>query len=79
MNLRKYILKVFNMTPTHEDKEFLKELNENASPSMSVEGRGTLMMSASDARKTIKIKVHSIKNTSSFGDFKVKQPPNSLI
>lgn len=46
------LLQLFGLAPTDEEKEFLNHLGENAPRSMQVLGRGTLVMSASDARKT---------------------------
>lgn len=50
------ILKLFGLVPTDEEREILKELRKKESASMRVVGRGTLTMSAKEARITDKSK-----------------------
>lgn len=50
------LLELLGLAPTHAEREILKKLNNRSSSSMRVVGRGTLVMSAKDARSTVKAK-----------------------
>ncbi|WP_298941986.1 hypothetical protein [uncultured Psychromonas sp.] len=50
------LLKLFGLVPTEEERELLKHLRKKESSSMRVIGRGTLTMSAKEARSTQKSK-----------------------
>jgi len=50
------LLRLFGLVPTEEERELLKHLRKKESSSMRVLGRGTLTMSAKEARSTKKSK-----------------------
>jgi len=50
------LLRFFGLVPTDDERELLKHLRKKESSSMRVVGRGTLTMSAKDARSTKKSK-----------------------
>jgi hypothetical protein len=50
------LLRLFGLVPTEEEREILRQLRKKESASMRVVGRGTLIMSAKEARTTEKSK-----------------------
>jgi len=50
------LLRLFGLVPTQEEREILQQLRKKESASMRVVGRGTLTMSAKEARDTEKSK-----------------------
>ncbi|TRW94402.1 hypothetical protein [Candidatus Methylobacter oryzae] len=50
------LLRFFGLVPTEEERELLKHLRKKETSSMRVLGRGTLTMSAKEARSTKKSK-----------------------
>jgi len=50
------LLRLFGLVPTEEERELLKHLRKKETSSMRVLGRGTLTMSAKEARSTKKSK-----------------------
>jgi len=50
------LLRLFGLVPTQEEREILQQLRKKESASMRVVGRGTLTMSAKEARDTDKSK-----------------------
>jgi len=50
------LLRFLGLVPTEDERELLKQLRKKESSSMRVVGRGTLTMSAKDARSTAKSK-----------------------
>ncbi|WP_440877646.1 hypothetical protein [Thalassotalea sp. PLHSN55] len=50
------LLRLFGLVPTKEEREILQQLRKKESSSMRVVGRGTLTMSAKEARDTEKSK-----------------------
>ena len=50
------LFRLFGLVPSEEEREILKHLRKKESSSMRVLGRGTLTMSAKEARSTIKSK-----------------------
>jgi hypothetical protein len=55
------LLRFLGLVPTEDERELLKHLRKKESSSMRVVGRGTLTMSAKDARSTQKSKAFIAK------------------
>ncbi|BBL60288.1 hypothetical protein [Methylomonas koyamae] len=55
------LLRFFGLVPTADERELLKHLRKKESSSMRVVGRGTLTMSAKEARSTKKSKAFIAK------------------
>jgi len=50
------LLRLFGLVPSQEERDILQQLRKKESSSMRVVGRGTLIMSAKEARVTEKSK-----------------------